>query len=82
MLALAILTVLVANAAGAAPARATAAAVSILHLTTNEIRHLLNVLILQPAQPLIHYLRWSSWRRAHQALARRLHYHAGDARAG
>jgi SRSO17 transposase len=74
MLALAILTVLVANAAGAAPRPRDRRGRELLHLTTNEIRHLLNVLIIQPAQPLIHYLRWSSWRRAHQALARRLHY--------
>jgi hypothetical protein len=74
MLALAILTVMVADAADTAPRPRDRRGRELGHLTTNEIRHLLNVLIIKPAQPLTHYLRWSSWRRGHQALARRLHY--------
>jgi len=74
MLALAILTVLVADAHQATPTPRDPNGRQLLKLTTNEIRHLLNVLIIRPAHRLIHYLSWSGWRRAHQARARRLHY--------
>lgn len=74
MLALAILTVLVADARDTTPSPRDPDGRELLALTTNEIRHLLNVLITKPAQRLIHYLNWSTWRRAHQARARRLHH--------
>jgi len=74
MLALAILTVLVADARQATPSPRHTDGPELLELTTNEIRHLMNVLIIKPAQHLIHYLSWSNWRRAHQALAGSLHY--------
>jgi len=74
MLALAILTVLVADARQATPTARDPAGRELLALTTNEIRHLLNALIIKPARLLPYYLAWSTWRRAHQAHARRLHY--------
>jgi len=74
MLALAVLTVLVADARDATPSPRDREGRELLELTTNEIRHLLNVLITRPARRLIDYLSWSTWRRAHQARARRLHY--------
>jgi hypothetical protein len=73
MLALAVLSVLVADARHATPSPRDRRGVELLQLTTNEIRHLMNVLIIKPAQRLTHYLSWSGWRRAHQARARRLH---------
>lgn len=42
-------------------------------LTCNEIRHLL-VCAIAPAIGWEHRLRWSIWRRRHQATAKRLHY--------
>jgi SRSO17 transposase len=42
-------------------------------LTRNEIRHLLAE-ILKPLHPPRHVLRWSLWRRLHQAAARASHY--------
>jgi len=74
MLALAILTTLVAAAHHRTPSPRDPNGRELLELTTNEIRHLINALIITPAHRLIHYLDWSHWRRAHQALARRLHY--------
>jgi hypothetical protein len=43
-------------------------------LTSNKIRHLLNVLIAQQGRDLRHRLRWSTWRRTHQHRARTSHY--------
>jgi hypothetical protein len=43
-------------------------------LTVNEIRRLINALIIQPIHDLDHRLRWSDWRRQHQARARRAHH--------
>jgi SRSO17 transposase len=81
MLALAVLTVLVADARDTAPRPRDRRGQELLELTTSEIRHLINFLIIKPAQRLTHYLSWSTWRRRHQARARRLHYrrrtHAG-----
>jgi hypothetical protein len=74
MLALAILTILVADAHHTTPSPHDTAGRELLELTTNEIRHLMNALITRPTQSLMHYRSWSHWRRAHQALARRLHY--------
>jgi hypothetical protein len=45
-----------------------------IELTVNEIRRLINVLLVRPARSIAHRLRWSRWRRRHQARARRAHY--------
>jgi hypothetical protein len=42
-------------------------------LTVNEIRRL-HAVLCRPARPAEHYLRWSAWRRQHQARARHCHY--------
>jgi SRSO17 transposase len=44
-----------------------------ISLTCNEIRHLL-VSAIGPSIGWEHRLRWSAWRRRHQATAKRLHY--------
>lgn len=46
---------------------------NLIALTRNEIRHLLAE-ILKPVHHPEHILRWSTWRRAHQAIARACHY--------
>lgn len=46
----------------------------LIPLTLNEIRRLLIRLLTRPAQNLTHLLRWSLWRRRHQAIARDCHY--------
>ena len=43
-------------------------------LTVNEIRRLINVLLIRPTRNIAYCLRWSYWRRRHQARARRAHY--------
>ncbi|MFJ8856694.1 IS701 family transposase [Streptomyces sp. NPDC102437] len=43
-------------------------------LTCNEIQRLFTALIPLPARDLAHRLRWSTWRRRHQARAQRSHY--------
>jgi SRSO17 transposase len=40
----------------------------------NEIAHLFAVVVLRPAADHRHRLRWSWWRRRHQARARACHY--------
>jgi len=45
-----------------------------IELTVNEIRRLINVLLIRPTRSIAHRLRWSNWRRRHQARARRAHY--------
>jgi len=45
-----------------------------IRLTVNEIRRLFTVLVNTAAHPAAHHLRWSLWRRTHQARARRSHY--------
>jgi SRSO17 transposase len=47
---------------------------TMIALTVNEIRRLINALIIQPIHDLNHRLNWSHWRRRHQARARRAHY--------
>ena len=42
-------------------------------LTCNEIQHLFTTLIARPAHDALHRLRWSQWRRRHQARARNCH---------
>ncbi|MER6625990.1 IS701 family transposase [Streptomyces sp. NPDC000931] len=76
MLALAFLT---AVAASAAPARTAerhhpARSNDPIPLTVPEIRHLLAVVFNPPAVTAARLLHWSTWRRHHQATARRSHY--------
>jgi SRSO17 transposase len=47
---------------------------TMIELTVNEIRRLINTLIIQPIHDLHHRLHWSGWRRQHQDRARRAHY--------
>ncbi|MEU7061278.1 IS701 family transposase [Streptomyces sp. NPDC046197] len=46
----------------------------LIPLTCNEIQRLFTALLLQPVHDLAHRLRWSTWRRRHQARARHSHY--------
>ncbi len=46
----------------------------LIPLTLNEIRRLLTHLLARPAHDLTQILRWSLWRRRHQAIARDCHY--------
>jgi SRSO17 transposase len=46
----------------------------LIPLTVNEVRRLINTLIIRPIRDLTHRLRWSQWRRRHQARARHAHY--------
>lgn len=43
-------------------------------LTCNEIQHLFTTLVTQLIHTAAHPLRWSDWRRRHQARARACHY--------
>ncbi|MFD0517507.1 hypothetical protein [Paractinoplanes durhamensis] len=45
-----------------------------IELTINEIRRLINVLLIRPIRTITYRLRWSNWRRRHQARAKRAHY--------
>ncbi|MFJ4680621.1 IS701 family transposase [Kitasatospora sp. NPDC088783] len=59
----------------AAIERATnAAAAELVPLTCNEIQRLSAALFARPLRDLSHRLRWSAWRRRHQARARTSHY--------
>jgi SRSO17 transposase len=46
----------------------------LIPLTLNEIRRIFTRLLTRPAHDLAHLLRWSRWRRRHQATARACHY--------
>jgi SRSO17 transposase len=46
----------------------------LISLTCNEVQHLFATLLARPAGDLDHRLRWSLWRRRHQARARTCHY--------
>jgi SRSO17 transposase len=46
----------------------------LIGLTCNELQHLFAALVAAPAGDLGHRLRWSLWRRRHQARARACHY--------
>jgi SRSO17 transposase len=70
--ALAVLTICAADAATGEADNPTDSA--LIKLTVNEIRRLINTLIIRPIRDLAHRLRWSHWRRRHQARARRAHY--------
>jgi SRSO17 transposase len=50
------------------------AQLDMIELTVNEIRRLINVLLVRPTRSIAHRLHWSNWRRRHQARARRAHY--------
>lgn len=50
----------------------------LLPITVNETRRLFIAIINLPAVTLDHVLRWSSWRRRHQAQARTSHYRRRD----
>ncbi|KOX06701.1 hypothetical protein ADK66_22245 [Micromonospora sp. NRRL B-16802] len=71
-LALAALAILAICAADAAAEEPTDTAM--IKLTVNEIRRLINILVFRPIHDLAHRLRWSEWRRRHQARARHSHY--------
>jgi DDE superfamily endonuclease len=45
----------------------------LIPLTCNEIQHLFATPVTRPAGDLGHWLRWSAWRRRHQARARTCH---------
>jgi SRSO17 transposase len=47
----------------------------LISLTCNEVQHLFAALVVPAAGDLGHRLRWSAWRRRHQARARTCHYH-------
>ncbi|MFL5880546.1 MAG: IS701 family transposase [Actinomycetota bacterium] len=46
----------------------------LISLTCNEIQHLFAALVIKPVADAAHRLRWSVWRRRHQARARTCHY--------
>jgi SRSO17 transposase len=46
----------------------------LIALTCNEIQRLFTALISRPIRNTLHRLRWSAWRRRHQARARTCHY--------
>ncbi|WP_453086941.1 hypothetical protein [Streptomyces olivochromogenes] len=46
----------------------------LIPLTCNEIQHLLATLVVPPLSNVAHRLRWSEWRRRHQARSRTSHY--------
>jgi SRSO17 transposase len=48
---------------------------ALIPLTCNEVQHLFAALLVQPTGDRAHRLRWSTWRRRHQARARTCHYH-------
>ncbi|MFI5886467.1 IS701 family transposase [Streptomyces sp. NPDC051554] len=76
MLALAFLTALAADAAPKPPAdtRHFVRSRDPITLTVPEIRHLLVAVFTPPAITAARLLHWSTWRRRHQATARRSHY--------
>jgi len=71
MLALALLT---AQSAAAASEQSRHPQHGLIALTRNEIRHLVNALIIQPVRTIGQIIHWSTWRRHHQHQARTSHY--------
>jgi hypothetical protein len=67
MLAYAILAVIAARQHRPVPDR------SLIPLTVNEIRHLFAKLVTNTVHTIGHWLRWSRWRRQHQARAKTSH---------
>ncbi len=72
-LALAALAILAICAAEAAPDDEPEHP-DMIPLTVNEIRRLINVLLSRTTRSIAYRLRWSCWRRRHQARARRAHH--------
>ena len=72
MAALAVLAICTADARQPGSQQPTSA--ELITLTVNEVRRLINTLIIQPIRDLAHRLHWSHWRRRHQARARQSHY--------
>jgi SRSO17 transposase len=70
-LALAALAILAICAAGTAEDNTQP---DTIRLSLNEIRRLINILILHPSGSTAHRLHWSDWRLHHQARARQAHY--------
>jgi SRSO17 transposase len=69
MVALALVTVLAVVHRARHPATP-----ELVPLSRNELRHLFAALVTAPVTDLAHRLRWSRWRRRHQARARTCHY--------
>ncbi|MET7703141.1 hypothetical protein [Streptomyces sp. NPDC005485] len=79
-LALAFLTAVAASSAperSAQPAHLTSGH-PLIRLTVPEIRHLLAAVLNPPAVTATRLPHWSTWRRQHQATARRSHYRRRD----
>jgi SRSO17 transposase len=74
--ALAVLAICAADTTDAADAAIAdrPAGITLIKLTVNELRRLINTFIIRPVSDLTHRLHWSRWRRLHQARARRSHY--------
>ena len=47
---------------------------TMIELTVNEIRRLVNAFLIEPVRDLLHRLHWSGWRRQHQLRAKQSHY--------
>jgi SRSO17 transposase len=60
--------------ATAAERATTQTAQDLIPLTVNEFRRLFEALLLRPLHTIAAILDWSTWRRKHQATARRCHY--------
>lgn len=82
MLAHAFLSVMTATqpAPGAGDVHRDEAGRELIPLTRNEIRRLFTGLLSRPP-PITDQLRWSTWRRRHQATARKRHYQRREALA-
>jgi hypothetical protein len=80
MLAHAFLSVMTASQPGARGHHQDEHGHELIPLTRNEIRRLLTSLFHQP-RPIRDQLRWSRWRRRHQATARKCHYQQRQALA-
>ncbi len=46
----------------------------LIPITVNELRRLFDALVIGKTATVEHILKWSKWRRKHQATARRCHY--------
>lgn len=53
----------------------------LIPLTCNEIQRLFTALVVRPVCDAVHQLRWSTWRRRHQARSRASHYRRQAAQA-
>jgi hypothetical protein len=73
MLAHAFLSVMAATQTAPEPARDDDP-IPLIPLTRNEIRRLFTALVGAALHDIGHRLRWSTWRRRHQAQARTSHY--------